>query len=54
MKNCKRCGSAKSQVTEVRIHDALPIRRRKCLECGYKWKTVEVEYWDYMNLLEGR
>lgn len=53
MKHCKRCHSANSQVTETRIHDAIPIRRRTCNDCGYKWKTVEIEYWEYMNLIDG-
>lgn len=52
MKNCKRCGSPRSMVTETRIHDALPIRRRTCLDCNYKWKTIELEYWEYVDLIK--
>lgn len=48
MKSCKRCGSLKSHVTEVRIHNALPTRRRTCTDCGFKWKTVEIDYFEYM------
>lgn len=51
MKHCKRCGSTNSNVTEVRIHDALPVRRRRCLQCGFRWKTVEMDYWEYMHLV---
>ena len=41
---CRRCGSLQTEVDRV-------IRRRKCLECGYKWNTVEVyaEDWERIS-----
>ena len=58
-KMCKRCGSIDSHIYESRQMsddngDVYVTRRRKCKHCGFKWKTVEVEYWELMKLLEGK
>lgn len=49
MKQCKRCNTNKSTVYESRIIDGVVNRRRQCIDCSFKWKTVEVEYWEWMN-----
>ena len=63
MKNCKvcaKCGCNDTKVYESRsmyvedIDAVCYIRRRRCKNCGFKWKTVEVEYWELMKLLEGK
>lgn len=58
-KMCKKCGSTDSNVYESRQmmdynNHVYVTRRRKCNNCGYKWKTVEIHYWDYINLIEGK
>lgn len=41
---CRRCGNAKSRVFDVRItKNDLLERRRECLDCGFRWSTIEVE-----------
>lgn len=46
---CRRCGSLQTEVIDRRYRKKVDrvIRRRKCLECGYKWNTVEVYDWDW-------
>lgn len=41
---CRRCGSLQTEVIERRYRKKVDrvIRRRRCLECGYKWNTVEI------------
>jgi transcriptional regulator NrdR family protein len=52
MKYCKKCGG------DSYIYDSRPdssgcvIRSRKCEKCGHKWRTIEVEYWNYKNMLK--
>lgn len=42
--NCPKCG-ALSKVIDTRLHDSGGIRRRRsCLECGYRWMTLELDY----------
>lgn len=42
---CKHCGK-KGIVYDVRLFECMDglIRRRKCLNCGAKWKTIELVY----------
>lgn len=50
---CRRCGSLQTEVIDRRYRKKVDrvIRRRKCLECGYKWNTVEVyaEDWERIS-----
>ena len=41
---CKRCGSLQSKVIDRRYRQksGRVIRRRECLECGYKWKSMKM------------
>lgn len=48
-KGCRKCGNKTSFVYESRTKDGCVVRRRKCLKCGFKWTTIEVDYWDAMN-----
>lgn len=51
MKKCSKCGSSNSNVTETRIKpDGSIQRRRSCLDCGFKWITVEVYKYQYEQL----
>lgn len=51
---CRRCGSLQTEVIDRRYRKKVDrvIRRRKCLECGYKWNTVEVyaDEWERLSL----
>ena len=52
VRTCSKCGFAKSKVYDVRDRDdGVVVRRRVCPFCGRKWETVEVERWEYENLL---
>lgn len=41
---CRKCGSLQTEVIDHRYRKKVDrvIRRRRCLECGYKWNTVEI------------
>jgi len=43
---CKKCGG-KTQVTDTEesLDGFAVLRRRQCLECGYRFKTVE-NFWE--------
>lgn len=52
MKFCKKCGSD-SRIYDSRINaDGSVVRRRKCYQCGRKWTTIEIDYWEYKELLK--
>lgn len=51
---CPECGYDKSKVYDVRDQiDGVVLRRRRCLSCGCKWRTVEVRMQRYEDLLKG-
>ena len=40
---CRKCSADPSKVYDIRISaDDIVTRRRECLECGYRWVTVEI------------
>lgn len=40
---CPKCGSNQHSVTDSRDGGAQEVRRkRQCLACGHRWKTMEV------------
>jgi transcriptional regulator NrdR family protein len=42
VKFCSKCGGL-SKVFDTRVlYSGVIIRKRICLECGHKWKTIEV------------
>lgn len=49
-KRCKKCGSVRSAVYNSRQIKDKTIRYRKCLDCGTRWETIEVYYWDLKGL----
>ena len=51
MRQCPKCGT-KSIVKNVRDRGNLTKRSRVCTICGRKWQTIEVERWQYENLLK--
>lgn len=45
-KRCPQCGSPHIEVTDTRGTgpDRVRVRRkRKCHECGYNWRTIELD-----------
>ena len=59
VKMCKKCGSINTHIYESRQQhnedgDVYVMRRRLCHDWGFRWKTIEVDYWDYMHLIEGK
>lgn len=46
---CRRCGEENFHTTDSRNKDGYRVRSKKCLSCGYRWKTIE-----YMYLPQGR
>lgn len=41
--NTNTKSSGKHRVGHIKQYDYLVMRRRKCLDCGYKFTTVEVD-----------
>jgi len=41
--SCPECGYEETETWDIRAHPTLneAIRRRKCKECGHRFKTVE-------------
>lgn len=39
--NCPRCWKSKSKCFDSRYKNGLTIRRRECLDCGYRFITEE-------------
>ena len=50
---CIKCKQSRNSVLESRIQNELRIRTRQCA-CGFKWKTVEIDCWTYIQRLEGQ
>ena len=46
---CRRCGEEQFTTLDSRNKDGYRVRRKECLRCGYRWKTIE-----YMVLPKGR
>ena len=50
-RTCRRCGYEKSRVFDSRNDNDLLKRRRECLNCGFRWSTVEIEEFTFDNLI---
>ena len=49
---CKRCGSDQSFIYDTRETKAYGfrrIRRRECKECGNRWITCELHFWEVVE-----
>lgn len=57
--NCSECGNEKIKTKEVRsFHDPINSfyyveRRRQCLNCHHKFKTIELDLKDYARVISG-
>lgn len=48
---CPQCAAFDdSAVINTRNHRAGRLRRRRCLKCGHRWSTIEVNVADYNSL----
>lgn len=51
---CKKCFSENTRVWDIRdgidCTNGRRFRRRKCLDCGNRWTTVELYYEDFEKL----
>lgn len=45
--NCPTCKHSNNEVYDSRQLKGLTHRRRKCLNCPARWKTIEVHIEDY-------
>ena len=48
--NCTKCGSYQVRVSSTRNGGARRIfRRRRCMDCGHRWTTIELPAKDLDN-----
>lgn len=45
--NCPTCHGDKSHVTRTARSDVAIDRDRQCVECGFRWRTVEWSHADW-------
>ena len=48
--NCPKCGSYNTVVYDSRLEETSRRRRRKCIECEYRFTTYEILLGDYVRL----
>ncbi len=46
---CRVCGEEQFRTVNSRNKDGYRVRMKECLNCGYRWKTIE-----YMVMPQGR
>ena len=39
---CPRCGADSAVYSTRELEDGIVVRRRKCVECGTKFETIEI------------
>jgi transcriptional regulator NrdR family protein len=49
---CPKCKSYNVAVTDSRREDYIVTRRRKCLDCEYRFKSVEISQDEYDSLMK--
>ena len=54
---CPRCFGDESLVEKTKVdprgyYRGWRYRRRRCKECGARWVTVELNYWDFESLIK--
>jgi len=52
---CLKCKSVQHKVIDSKLNksERYVRRRRECLECGFRWFTIEVDekYFEYLNYM---
>lgn len=51
VRKCTNCGT-RAQVYDTRQRGRLLCRYRSCPKCGHNWKTVEIDAWEYEQMLD--
>lgn len=47
---CKKCNTdAYVKIIDSRKKYGTKIRYRQCMKCKRKWKTIEIDYWEYVQ-----
>lgn len=47
---CPRCDSYQVKVTDSRPADNMVRRRRKCMDCNFRFMTIEIDHAEYERL----
>ena len=47
---CPKCKSSNNFVKDTRHHAGETHRRRECIDCGYKFNTIEITATKYKDL----
>ena len=42
---CPRCNSDDYKMVDTRIKLGHRVRSKKCKDCGYRWRTIEIVDW---------
>ena len=42
---CPKCNSNNDKVLDTRIKLGFRVRSKKCNDCGYRWRTIEIVDW---------
>ena len=42
---CPKCNSDDYKMVDTRIKLGFRVRSKKCRDCGYRWKTIEIVDW---------
>lgn len=49
---CPMCGCENLTTADSRPEEDCIIRRRKCLECNYRWTTIEIDKDQWYSALQ--
>ena len=50
---CRNCNTdAFVHIVDSRKKDGKQARCRQCMKCKLKWKTIEIDYWEYVQKVE--
>lgn len=42
---CPKCNSDDYKMVDTRIKLGFRVRSKKCKDCGYRWRTIEIVDW---------
>lgn len=49
---CPMCGSDTTATLDSRSDNDSVVRRKKCLECNYRWTTIEIDREQWCSVLQ--
>ena len=50
--NCPKCRSGNIDILDSRRHEDCVKRRRMCLDCGFRYSTIEINVDEYKTMQE--